>query len=213
VSKIRVAIVEDHRVVAQALETMLSFDENFEVIASTTSGADSVELAIQVEPDVVLMDVKLEGLNGIEATRQILMRRPGMKVLILSMYDDQETVLQAVAAGAAGYLPKNVEKDELIHAIRAVAEGKGFLHPDVTRAFLARIGALADKDASRERLTDRERQVLEELSMGKTTKQIAESLFLSEETVKSHLSHVYRKLGVGDRVEAVAVALRQGLIR
>lgn len=212
-SNIRIAIAEDHRVVAEALATMLSFAEGFEIVGSAASGSDAISLVAETRPDVVLMDVKLEGLNGIEATREIIHNHPDAKVLILSMYDDQETVVGAIAAGAAGFLPKNVEKGELVRAIRAVAEGKGFLHPEVTRPFLDRIGALADREILRERLTDRERAVLEELAQGKSTRQIAGSLVISEETVKTHLAHIYQKLGVTDRVQAVALALRRGMVR
>lgn len=212
-SNIRIAIAEDHRVVAEALATMLSFAEGFEIVGSAASGSDAISLVAETRPDVVLMDVKLEGLNGIEATREIIHNHPDAKVLILSMYDDQETVVGAIAAGAAGFLPKNVEKGELVRAIRAVAEGKGFLHPEVTRPFLDRIGALADREILREWLTDRERAVLEELAQGKSTRQIAGSLVISEETVKTHLAHIYQKLGVTDRVQAVALALRRGMVR
>lgn len=212
-STVRIAIAEDHRVVAEALATMLSFAEGFEIVGSAASGSDAISLVAETRPDVVLMDVKLEGLNGIEATREIMHNDPDAKVLILSMYDDQETVVGAIAAGAAGFLPKNVEKGELVRAIRAVAEGKGFLHPEVTRPFLDRIGALADREILRERLTDRERAVLEELAQGKSTRQIAGSLVISEETVKTHLAHIYQKLGVTDRVQAVALALRRGMVR
>src|SRR5436305_589527 len=128
---------------------------------------------------------------------------PTAKVLILTMFDNQEIVAAAVAAGAAGFLPKNVDSGELKRAIHAVAQGKGFLHPDVTMPFLERIGALARAD-SRERLTEREQVVLQELASGKTTKEIAGTLVVSEETVKTHLAHIYQKLGVNDRVQAVA---------
>ena len=129
------------------------------------------------------------------------------------MYDNQETVVGAVAAGAAGFLPKNVDREELKRAIHAIAEGKGFLHPEVTMPFLERIGAMAKKADSRERLTEREQVVLQELAQGKPTKEIAGTLVVSEETVKTHLAHIYQKLGVNDRVQAVALALRRGLVR
>ncbi|HVF12148.1 MAG TPA: response regulator transcription factor [Actinomycetota bacterium] len=208
-----IAIIEDHKVVADALDTMLGFQEGFEVVGKATSGSDAIHLVDREHPDVVLMDVTLEGLNGIEATREIMRKHPTSKVLVLSMHDDQETVTRAISAGAAGFLPKNVDREELIAAINAVAAGKGFLHPEVTRPFLTRFGGMADKQVDKERLTDRERMVLEELSQGKSTKLIAESLVVAEETVKTHLTHIYQKLGVSDRVQAVALALRRGLVR
>jgi two-component system response regulator DegU len=209
---LRIAIAEDHRIVADALATMLSFAEGFEVVGTVASGADILELAATSQPDIVLMDVKLDGLNGIEATRELVRRDPDAKVLVLSMHDDQDTVTDAIVAGAAGFLPKNVERDELVNAIRAVADGAGFLHPTVTRPFLHKMGAIADKARARETLTDRERTVLTELAQGKSTKEIAETLVVGEETVKTHLTHIYQKLGVNDRVQAVAIALRRGLV-
>lgn len=209
----RIAIVEDHKVVAEALSTMLSLVEGFEVVGRTSSGSEALALVEETDPDVVLMDINLEGLNGIEATREILKKRPESRILILSMHDDHLTVTSAVAAGAAGFLPKNVDRDELVTAINAIAQGKGFLAPDVTRPFLSRIGGLANEIAARERLTDREREVLEELAQGKSTREMAESLVVAEETIKTHLTHIYQKLGVSDRVQAVALALRRGLVR
>ncbi len=209
----RIAIVEDHKVVAEALSTMLSLVEGFEVVGRTSSGSEALALVESTDPDVILMDINLEGLNGIEATREILKKRPDSRILILSMHDDHLTVTSAVAAGAAGFLPKNVEREELVTAIKAIAQGKGFLAPEVTRPFLSRIGGLADEISARVRLTDREREVLEELAQGKSTREMAESLVVAEETIKTHLTHIYQKLGVSDRVQAVALALRQGLVR
>jgi len=209
----RIAIVEDHKVVAEALSTMLSLVEDFEVVGTTSSGSEALALVEATDPDVILMDINLEGLNGIEATREILKKRPESRILILSMHDDHLTVTSAVAAGAAGFLPKNVDRDELVTAINAVSQGKGFLAPDVTRPFLSRIGNLAEEVSARERLTDREREVLEELAQGKSTREMAEALVVAEETIKTHLTHIYQKLGVSDRVQAVALALRRGLVR
>jgi DNA-binding NarL/FixJ family response regulator len=210
---IRILIAEDHTVLAQALGTMLGFDEAFKVVGTVASGDEAIAACVDLKPDVVLMDYKLRGLNGIEATKEISQRVPSTRVLILSMYDNQETVVGAVAAGAAGFLPKNVDREELKRAIHAIAEGKGFLHPEVTMPFLERIGAMAKKADSRERLTEREQVVLQELAQGKPTKEIAGTLVVSEETVKTHLAHIYQKLGVNDRVQAVALALRRGLVR
>ena len=192
---------------------MLGFDQAFKVVGTVPSGDEAIKACVELKPDVVLMDYKLRGLNGIEATKEISRLVPSTRVLILSMYDNQETVVGAVAAGAAGFLPKNVDREELKRAIHAIAEGKGFLHPEVTMPFLERIGAMAKKADSRERLTDREQVVLQELAQGKPTKEIAGTLVVSEETVKTHLAHIYQKLGVNDRVQAVALALRRGLVR
>ena len=191
---------------------MLSFSEGFEVVGFAESGEGIVDIVARRSPDVALMDVSLVGLGGIEATRRIVDDHPGTRVLVLTMHDDPETVRDAIAAGASGFLPKNVGREDLAGAIRAVAGGGGFLHPSVTRPFLRAFGELAESQPQ-VRLTERERDVLEQLATGKTTKEIARVLFVGEETVKTHLSGVYQKLGVSDRVQAVAAALRRGLVK
>jgi DNA-binding NarL/FixJ family response regulator len=169
------------------------------------SGAAIVDLDADLEPDVILMDVTLEGLNGVEATRRILARRPGARIVVLTMHDDAETVTEAMAAGALGFLPKNASRVDVLAAVEAAAVGVGYVHPSVRTE--RRIPPVA------QRLTDREREVLELLADGRSTRQIAEDLFVGEETVKTHLGHIYQKLGVADRVQAVALALRKGLVR
>jgi DNA-binding NarL/FixJ family response regulator len=210
---VRLAIAEDHQVVADALATMLGFGDGIEVVGVVSSGAGIVDLDARLTPDVILMDVTLEGLNGIEATRLIVRARPEARVVVLTMHDDAETVTDAMAAGAVGFLPKNASRSDLLAAVRAVAEGGGYLHSSVTRDFLGRIGPLATQAAASERLTDRERDVLELLAAGNSTKAIASALVVGEETVKTHLAHIYQKLGVSDRVQAVALAIRRGLVR
>lgn len=198
---------------AEALATMLSFTDDFEVIGLADSGEGIIEIVAQREPVVALMDVSLVGMGGIEATRRIIDEYPSTKVLVLTMHDDPETVRDAIAAGASGFVPKNVGRDDLTAAIRAVAAGAGFLHPSVTRPFLKAFGQMAESAQPQVGLTERERDVLEELATGKSTKEIAKVLFVGEETVKTHLSSVYQKLGVADRVQAVAAALRRGLVK
>lgn len=210
---IRLAIAEDHKLVADALATMLSFGDDIEIVGVVSSGAAIVDLDRQLEPDVILMDVSLEGLNGIEATREIRRNRPGSKVIVLTMHDDSETVTRAMASGASGFLPKNAGRADLLAAVHAVARGEAYMHPSTTRTFLDRVGPLAESSIAAERLTDRELEVLEQLAEGRTTRQIADALVLGEETVKTHLGRIYQKLGVNDRVGAVAHALRRGLVR
>jgi len=140
------------------------------------------------------------------------LRRLPTRSIALTMFTDHDTVTRAVAAGVAGYLPKNVRRSELVQAVRAVASGKGFLHPDVTRPFLERVGPLATHSGLQP-LSNREQDVLTELATGKSTHEIAEALGLGDETVKSHLSRIYAKLKATDRVQAVVVAMRHGLVR
>ena len=214
-STITITIAEDHQVVGDALALMLSFEPSFEVIGVARSGSEVVDLVERRPPHIVLMDVSLDGsdMDGIEATRRILDAQPDARILILSMHDDQDTVTRAIAAGAVGFLPKNVDRAELVRALQAVAAGGGFLHPTIAGPFLARVGRLADQSLELDRLTGRERGVLEHLAEGKSTREIAAALVVSEETVKSHLARIYQKLGVNDRVQAVATAFRRGLVQ
>jgi two-component system response regulator DegU len=200
-------------VVAEALATMLSFSDGFEVVGFADSGEGIIDIVTRNRPDVALMDVSLLGMGGIEATRRIVDQHPCTRVLVLTMHDDPETVRDAIAAGASGFLPKNVGRDDLAGAIRAVAAGGGFLHPSVTRPFLKAFGEMAESAQPQVGLTEREHDVLEQLATGKSTREIARVLFVGEETVKTHLSSVYQKLGVSDRVQAVAAALRRGLVK
>ncbi len=209
---IRVVIAEDHGVVADGIATMISFEDDMEVLTIVDSGEGLIDAVEKHAPDVALVDVNLIGMDGLTAVREIERRASTTRTMALTMFTDHDTVTRAVAAGVAGYLPKNVRRQELVQAVRAVAAGKGFLHPDVTRPFLERVGPLA-MHAGLQPLSQREQEVLEELSKGKSTREIAEALGLGEETVKSHLSRLYQKLRAKDRVEAVVVAMRHGLVR
>ena len=209
---IRVILAEDYTVVSDALATMLSFEADVEVIATTSSGTDVVGLAADLVPDIVLMDVGLDGLNGIEATRKISDTAPEIGVVMLTMYEDEETVASAIAAGARGFVPKTASREELLDAVRIVASGDAFLHRTVLAPFLRRVAPMADQSLSSERLTEREQDVLLHLAQGMTTKQIAAALVVGDETVKTHLARIYQKLGVSDRVQAVAFAIRRGLV-
>lgn len=209
---IRVVIAEDHGVVADGIATMISFEEDMEVLEVVESGEGLIDVVRARQPEVALVDVNLVGMDGLTAVRQLEREKQPTRMLALTMFTDHDTVTRAVAAGVSGYLPKNVRRDELVQAVRAVAEGKGFLHPDVTRPFLDRVGPLA-RNANIQPLSDREREVLEELAKGLATKDIAAALGLGEETVKSHLSRIYEKLRAGDRVQAVVIAMRHGLVR
>lgn len=209
---IRVIIAEDHGVVADGVATMLSFEDDMEVVEMVTSGEALVEAVARHRPDVALVDVKLVGMDGLSAVREIKSRGLPTRTMALTMFTDHDTVSRSVAAGVAGYLPKNVRRDELVQAVRAVAAGKGFLHPDITRPFLERVGSLASH-AGLTPLSSREQQVLEELANGRSTREIAEALGLGDETVKSHLSRIYSKLKANDRVQAVVTAMRHGLVR
>jgi DNA-binding NarL/FixJ family response regulator len=209
---IHIVIAEDHGVVADGIATMLSFEPDMEVVGMVTSGEDLVAMVDELRPEVALVDVNLMGMDGLAAVREIEARAIPTRTVALTMFTDHDTVTRAVAAGVAGYLPKNVRRGELVQAVRAVAAGKGFLHPDVTRPFLERVGPLAIH-AGLQPLSKREQEVLEQLATGSSTREIADALGLGDETVKSHLSRIYQKLKATDRVQAVVVAMRHGLVR
>ncbi|MBW3602370.1 MAG: response regulator transcription factor [Actinobacteria bacterium] len=208
---IEIVIAEDHGVVADGIATMLSFEDDMQVVDVVASGEALVDTVGALLPDVALVDINLMGMDGLAAVRQIQQRGWATRCVALTMFSDHDTVSRAVAAGVAGYLPKNVRGEELVQAVRAVAVGKGFLHPDVTRPFLERVGPLATH-AGIQPLTAREQEVLEHLATGNSTHEIATALGLGDETVKSHLSRIYGKLHAEDRVQAVVTAMRHGLV-
>lgn len=201
-----VLIAEDHTLVSEGLEVMLSMAEELELAGVVSSGEEAVTQAVGV--DVVLMDVNLgRGMSGIEATRRIKEASPETKVLMLTMFTDPGTVAEAVKAGADGYLSKGASKEAVVGAIRDVSAGRAVLDPNVTEGVFGRIGG-----RDRLALTDRELTVLQHLSHGQSTREVATSIHVSEETVKTYLKQIFRKLGVRDRTEAVAEAFRRGLV-
>jgi len=205
---IRVLIAEDHTLVSQGLQLMLSTADDVDLVGVAQTSDEAIERAVSLTPDVVLMDVNLGvGVSGIEATRAIKEAKPSTKVVILSMFTDPSTVAEAVKAGADGYLSKSSSREAVVDAIRNVATGKSVLDPNVTEGIFGRIGS---KDPRA--LTDRELVVLQCLAHGQATKEVAEEIHVSEETVKTYLKQIYRKLQVRDRTEAVAEAFRRGLV-
>jgi len=205
----RILVVEDHKLVSRGLEVMLSMVEGFESAGVAHSGEDAIELVKRGDVDVVLMDVSLgEGLDGVEATRRIKEASPDTKILMLTMFTDPATVTDAVKAGADGYLSKGASEAALTEAINQILEGRAVLDPRVTQGVF---GRLTDKDPAA--LTDRELDVLRQISQGQSTREAAAHLYLSEETIKTHLKNIFRKLGVHDRAEAVAEAFRRGVVR
>ena len=205
---ISILIVEDHTVVSEGLEAMLSTAEDLNLLGTRTSAEAAIETVGSGGVDVVLMDVSLAGtLTGIDATRAIKDSSSQTKVLVLTMYTDPATVAEAIKAGADGYMSKGASRDSLLRAIRDVAEGKAVLDPGVTDGVFGRLGGRQSSA-----LSDREVAVLQSLSNGNSTKDTASEMHLSEETIKTYLKQVFRKLQVRDRTEAVAEAFRRGLI-
>jgi DNA-binding NarL/FixJ family response regulator len=206
---LRVLIAEDHTLVSEGLEVMLSMADGVELAGTVSNGEAAIDATRVGEVDVVLMDVNLgQSMSGIEATRHIKEVSPSTRVLILSMFTDPGTVSEGIKAGADGYLSKSASRESVIQAIRDVSQGRSVLDPNVTEGIFGRIGG-KDPDA----LTDRELSCLQLLADGQSTKEIASEMHLSEETVKTYLKSILKKLAVRDRTEAVAEAFRRGLVR
>jgi DNA-binding NarL/FixJ family response regulator len=215
---IRVVLVDDQPLLRQGFRMILEAESDIEVIAEAGDGAAAAELAGTYRPDVVLMDVRMPGTDGIEGTRRIVADTPEVRVLVLTTFDLDAYVFGAIRAGASGFLLKDVRPAELVNAIRRVAGGDAVLSPQVTRHLLDELAPLLPdpaqgSDGRLQLLTDREREVLVAVSEGLSNQEIADRLYLSEATIKSHVSRVLSKLGLRDRVQAVIFAFEAGLVR
>ncbi len=213
--KLRLLLVDDHKVVRLGLRTLLESEPDLEVIAEATSAAEAVQMAGQLRPDIVLMDIRLPGQNGIAACRQIRQKWPEIQVLMLTSFADEELVMEAIEAGAAGYVLKQLDTDELLRAVRMVGQGDAVLDPAVTRQVLAGVRqARQDSQAAAFKdLSERELEVLALVAEGKTNNEIADVLILSEKTVRNHVSVILSKLGMTNRIEAATFAVRHNIER
>jgi NarL family two-component system response regulator YdfI len=208
---IRVLIADDHLVVREGLSAILEVAGDIEPVGEAADGAEAVRLSGELRPDVVLMDLRMPNMDGIEAVRQIKARYPAVEIVILTTYDDDEYIVQGLRAGARGYLLKDTGRQVLFDAIRAAARGESLLPSAVVEKVVAHLAA--PKPTQRAQLSKREQQVLVLLGEGAANKQIAFRLHITERTVKAHVTSIFNKLGVNSRTEAVAMALRSGLLR
>ncbi len=209
---IRVVIADDHPVVREGLAAMLEREPDLEVVGEARDGQEAIERVAALRPDVVLMDLQMPRVDGVEAIRQIREHHSGVHVLVLTTYDDDESILRGVEAGARGYLLKDAPRDELFRAVRAVARGESLLQPAVATRLLNRVARKSAPPAP-DVLTERELDVLRLLARGAANKEIGVELHISESTVKTHVANIFQKLSVSDRTEAVTVALQRGLIK
>jgi DNA-binding NarL/FixJ family response regulator len=203
---IRVLVADDHPIVRSGIVALLQTAEDVEVVGEAATGEQAVELALELKPDIVLMDLRMPGIDGDEATARILAARPEVRVLILTTYESDDSILTAIEAGASGYLLKAAPQDEILAGVRAVARGDVALAPRIATLLVQRLKSPAPS------LSPRETEVLTLVAAGQSNPSIAAALFVSEATVKTHLLHVFEKLGVSDRTRAVTKAMELGLI-
>ncbi len=206
-------IADDHALLREALHRTLDGERDMEVVAEAGDGEEAVRLASELKPDVVVMDIVMPKLNGIEATRKIKETAASTAILILTAYDDEEYVLGLLDAGAAGYLLKSARGRDLVDAIRTIQSGESVLHPKIIAKLLKRaMAAPAGKGGGPELLSERESKVLELVALGMSNKEVSERLYVSQRTVKAHLTNIFNKLNVASRSEAIVKGLKCGLI-
>ena len=214
---IRIVIADDQTLVRDGFRMILDAQDDIEVVGEATDGLEAVTCARELRPDVVLMDIRMPGRDGLEATREVLRESPQTHVLILTTFDLNEYVYEAMKAGASGFLLKDIPRSQLIEGIRTVAAGDALLAPAITRRLIEQFvrrppASVRPAPPALEALTPREREVLELVARGRSNTEIATGLYVSEATVKTHVAHALRKLGLRDRVHAVVFAYESGLI-
>ena len=206
-------LCDDQAVIRDGLEMLLNLEKDFQVIGVAQDGAEAVDLAAQKQPDLILMDLKMPIMSGIEATREIRTKFPNIKILVLTTYDDDEWVFDAIRAGASGYLLKDTPRQKIVEAIRGTMDGKSFVDPAIAGKLLNQVASKQTQPTSilTDKLTERELDVLRLIAKGINNSEIANQLHLSEGTVRNHVSAILEKLGVSDRTQAAVIAIQHGL--
>ncbi|CDQ38994.1 MULTISPECIES: response regulator [Virgibacillus] len=222
--KISIVLIDDHKLFREGVKRILDFEPSFEVVAEGDDGTVAAKLVKENNPDVVLMDINMPNMNGVQATSDLVRYFPNTNVIILSIHDDESYVTHALKTGAQGYLLKEMDSDALIDAIKVVSDGGSYLHPKVTHNLVMEYRRLAKENSSNisengieyrkplHLLTKRECQVLQLLADGKSNRAVAETLYISEKTVKNHVSNILQKMNVNDRTQAVVSAIRKGWV-
>lgn len=219
----KIIIIDDHQLFREGVKRILEFEESFEVVAEGDDGSDIISLYKEHMPDVVLMDINMPGKNGVEATAELIREFPDAKVIMLSIHDDESYVTHALKSGALGYMLKEMDADEIVEAIKVVANGGSYLHPKVTKNLVAEFRRLSEHENKGSfhqtevrrpfhLLTKRECEVLQLLTDGQSNRAIGETLFISEKTVKNHVSSILQKMNVNDRTQAVVTAIKNGWV-
>ncbi|RHW37280.1 DNA-binding response regulator [Neobacillus notoginsengisoli] len=224
--KTKIVIVDDHQLFREGVKRILEFERSFDVVAEGDDGTTALDLIKEYDPDVLIMDINMPTLNGVEATALVMEQYPDTKIIILSIHDDENYVMHALQTGARGYLLKEMDADALIEAVKVVAAGGSYLHPKVTHNLVneyrrlvgageeSAAAALQSAEVRRplHLLTRRECEVLQMLADGKSNRGIGEALYISEKTVKNHVSNILQKMNVNDRTQAVVVAIKNGWV-
>ncbi|MEC1180853.1 response regulator transcription factor [Metasolibacillus meyeri] len=219
----KIVIIDDHQLFREGVKRILDFEDTFDVVAEGDDGADAVNLYRINTPDVVLMDINMPGKNGVEATQELIEEFPDAKVIMLSIHDDESYVTHALKSGALGYMLKEMDADEIVEAIKVVANGGSYLHPKVTKNLVAEFRRLSEHENNGNfhqteirrpfhLLTKRECEVLQLLTDGQSNRTIGETLYISEKTVKNHVSSILQKMNVNDRTQAVVTAIKSGWV-
>lgn len=209
--KIKILVVDDHALMRDGIRALLVLHDDIEIVGEAANGNEAIEKARELAPDVVIMDIAMPEMDGLEATRRLSKKNPRVKVLILTQYDNKEYILSGIKAGAAGFVPKRALGSELVSAIRAVYHGDSFLYPSAATALIKDYRLQAEGD-SYDTLTPREREILKLIADGYTSRQIAEKLFISLKTVLGHRAKIMEKLGLHNRTELIKYAMRKGLV-
>lgn len=225
---IGIIIIDDHQLFREGVKRILAMEEGLEVLAEGEDGSQAIALVEEHNPDVVLMDINMPKVNGVEATRELIAKYPDIKVLILSIHDDESYVTHVLKTGAAGYLLKEMDADALIEAVKVVGAGGAYIHPKVTHNLIKDYRRLANEDAEHESeigfreveyrkplhiLTRRECEVLQLMTDGYSNRMIGEALYISEKTVKNHVSNILQKMNVNDRTQAVVESIKNGWVK
>ncbi|MDL4839211.1 response regulator [Aquibacillus rhizosphaerae] len=220
----KIVLIDDHKLFREGVKRILEFEQSFSVVAEGDDGSSALPLVEEHQPDVVLMDINMPDTNGVEATAALINKFPDVNVIILSIHDDENYVTHALKSGAQGYLLKEMDSNSLIEAIKVVSDGGSYLHPKVTHNLVQEYRRLVEENTSKgmekfieyrkplHLLTRRECEVLQLLADGKSNRGVAESLYISEKTVKNHVSNILQKMSVNDRTQAVVTAIRNGWV-
>ncbi|MBS4032436.1 MAG: response regulator transcription factor [Clostridiales bacterium] len=212
-TNIRLIIADDHALIRDGLRKILSLQEGLEVVAEAADGQIAYTLAGELTPDIILMDINMPNVNGIEATRRIKTDFPQIGIIALTIHDDEEYVFELVKSGVSAYILKDIESDSLVETIRAVFRGETVFHPRITQKLLGEFQRITKKNLETEQLSRREQDVLMLIARGKSNKEIGEELYISEKTVKNHITNIFRKIEVTDRTQAALYAVKNRLVK